>query len=341
LPVNPHPNDQEVQTAIAPDVILKLAMGFMASKHLFVANEIGLFRCLASGGATLGELAKQTNTPQRTVRISADAMVALGLPERQDDRYLNSAEAMAFLSGQGPADLYPLLRFWNRISYPTWCDLETAIRSGHASNRHNGGFTPEEQRIFSEGIEAFIAGPTEAMVSGYDFGVHRRILDLGGGTGSILQRILREHTEMLGTLFELARPIAVARRRLAATRERDRIELVTGDFFVDPIPTDHDAVILANVLHLFLPDQDRALLQNIRNAVSMGARLPIMDLLTDPTHTRPVEAALTAGEFLVIAGNGDVYSAEEVELWLEETGWRSVATMATVGPTSLLVAEAV
>jgi len=30
-------------TAVTPDVLFQIASGFMAAKHLFVANEIGLF----------------------------------------------------------------------------------------------------------------------------------------------------------------------------------------------------------------------------------------------------------------------------------------------------------
>ena len=48
-----------------------------------------------------------------------------------------------------------------------------------------------------------------------------------------------------------------------------------------------------------------------------------------------------AGEFLVIAGHGDVYSDVEVRGWLQETGWRPVETKPLAGPTSLLVAEAI
>jgi len=39
-----------------PEPIMRIALGFMAAKHLFVASEIGLFEKLASGAATLDEL---------------------------------------------------------------------------------------------------------------------------------------------------------------------------------------------------------------------------------------------------------------------------------------------
>ena len=47
-----------------------------------------------------------------------------------------------------------------------------------------------------------------------------------------------------------------------------------------------------------------------------------------------------AGEFLAITGEGDVYSAEDIGGWLEETGWRLVKQQPVAGPISMIVAEA-
>jgi predicted transcriptional regulator len=96
-----------------PDLILQTAAGFMMSKHLFAANELGLFEKLADRPLTLDELAKDLSIPPRTARITADAMVALGFLEKQDDHYRNSSVSQTFLSGKTPADLRPFLRFWN------------------------------------------------------------------------------------------------------------------------------------------------------------------------------------------------------------------------------------
>ena len=43
-------------THVTPEPIFQVATGFMAAKHLFVANEVGLFEQLADGPATLDEL---------------------------------------------------------------------------------------------------------------------------------------------------------------------------------------------------------------------------------------------------------------------------------------------
>jgi hypothetical protein len=54
----------------------------MASKFLFAASEIGLFEALASGPATLGELASKTGVPSRTLGIVAAGMVSLNFIEK-------------------------------------------------------------------------------------------------------------------------------------------------------------------------------------------------------------------------------------------------------------------
>ena len=324
-------------TDVTPEPIFQVASGFMAAKHLFVANEVGLFEQLADGPVTLDELAERTGISRRRLRILADAMVVLGFVERHGESYQNAPIAATFLTGTTPADLRPFLRFWNRLSYPTWTKLEDAIRTGQAQSTLD---LPEEaQRIFSEGVEAIQAAPAQALPSTYDFSRHQRILDLGGGTGSWLTAILRQYSGLEGTLFELPSAAAVARGHLASDPATEQVKVVEGDFFNDPIPAGHDVVLIANVVHLISPERILELLRRTRRDVPEGARLLLVDFWTDATHTEPAFAALIAGEFLVITGEGDVYSEEEAHRWLQETGWRALEREPLAGPVSVIVAE--
>src|SRR5262249_61150834 len=98
-------------TAVTPEPIMKVAMGFMAAKHLFVASEVGLFEALAAGPATIEELASRTGVPSRTIAIATAAMVSLGLIEQDGDRDQNGEAAPAFLAGNPGADLTRVPRF--------------------------------------------------------------------------------------------------------------------------------------------------------------------------------------------------------------------------------------
>jgi hypothetical protein len=114
---------------------------------------------------------------------------------------------------------------------------------------------------------------------------------------------------------------------------------VAGDFFTDPIPAGHDAVLIANVIHLFSPAHNLELLRRTRAHVPTGTRLLLADFWTDATHTQPPFAALMAGEFLVITGEGAIYSEEEARGWLQASGWQTVERKPLAGPVSLLIAE--
>ncbi len=308
---------------VTPEPIMRIAQGFMAAKHLFTATAIGLFEALADGPATLDVIAAKCRIPQRTLRISADAMARLGLLQRDGDHYRNSPSTAAFLSGAPGPDLRPMLRFWDQISYRLWLNFETAVRAGEGQRQFER-FTDEQQQIFSAGVEAFSAGAAAALAANYDFDQHRRVLDVGGGTGSFLIAILRRFPALRGTLFELPGACAVARRRLSDVPEGARIAVVEGNFFENSLPEGHDAMIIANTVHVLSAAHNLELLKRLRASATASARLLLVDVWLDPTHTQPPAAALASGEFLMVSGEGQAYGEDEAEGWLAQTGWHKL-----------------
>jgi SAM-dependent methyltransferase len=287
----------------------------------------------------LDDLAQRTLVPQRTLRILLDALVATGFVERQNQHYGNGAVTAAFLSGSPSApDLRPILRLWNHIVYPQWLQLEQSLRTGQATFGF-ADFSPEQAQIFSTGVEALTARAASALATNYNFGRHQRVLDLGGGTGSFLFAALQQHPGFTATLFELPATAALARRRLAELPEAPAVQILEGNFLEDSIPQGYDAILLANIVHLFSPVRNRTLLQRIRQSAPTGARLLLVDFWTDATHTQPTFAALMAGEFQIVTGEGDVYSTDEVFAWLYESGWRPLEHKLLAGAASLIIAE--
>ncbi len=322
----------------SPEPIMRVATGFMAAKHLFAANELGLFEALAESPATIEALAARTGLTRRAARISADAMVALGLLERDDDLYRNSEATATFLAGRAGPDLRPFLRFWDRLSYPTWQNFSHALASGPTEEIIT--LEDELQQIAAAGIEAILAGPANALGRVVDLSTCERLLDVGGGTGSWSIALATHYPQLRATVLELPAVANVARERIASAGLERRIDVVTGDALNDELPAGYDAFLVANVVHYWSPDTNRALLRRLRSAAERGARLLLADFWTDPTHTEPVVAALMAGEFAVHLREGDVYSVEEVRDWLIDTGWRFLSHETLAGPVSVVTAQA-
>ncbi|MBW3546962.1 MAG: SAM-dependent methyltransferase, partial [Actinobacteria bacterium] len=169
--------DRSPDSDVSPEPILQIAGGFMASKHLFAASELGIFEALAEGATDVDGLAARTGLTRRAARISADAMVALGLLERDGEAYRNTPPAATFLAGVTPADLRPFLRFWDRVSYPAWLGFADALAAGPSEQIFD--LDDELQQVASEGIEAILTGPAMALARSGDFAGRRSLLDVG------------------------------------------------------------------------------------------------------------------------------------------------------------------
>jgi SAM-dependent methyltransferase len=324
------------QPGLAPDLILRLATSFMATRYLMAAVEVGMFEVLGDTPLDLDALASRIAVPKRTTRICADAMVALGLLERDGPLYRNGPAADAFLSGRGPRDLRPFLRSMDRI-YPAWAEFTDATRTGQGPG-YITRLDPEAQRVYSAGVESVSTGSARALAESYEFGQHRRLLDLGGGTGSFLVPILERHPAIECGLFELPQVVPLARENLKAHKSDGRVQFYGGDLLRDQLPTGYDAFLLANVVHIFTPEHNRDLLERLHASAPSGARLLLVDFWTDPTHTQPFFAAIMAGQFLMSGGEGDVYSEDEMRDMLADTGWVMSGRRPLTGPASLVVA---
>lgn len=340
---------------------------FMAARYAALGVRVGLFEHLARGPATLDELARDLAMPRRTTRMLADALVASELLLRPTLRYRNSPLAQALLAGTSPlADLRPLaaaldrllaepapgstpawwaglrgagpLRLWEQVLVPQWSGLERSLRTDTATFALDTLDT-EQHRTLATAVAWLSASAAQALALAYPFGGHQRLLDLGGGTGTFLLAALRRHPHLDATLFELPQAAELAAALLAAEPATRTVRVVAGDLFADPLPAGHDLILLANLAHLFAPERNQALLRRIRQAAAPGARLLLVDFWTDRRRTRPPLAALMAGAFQTISGEGDVYSAEEARAWLAACGWSAGQPQLLAGPLSLIAAD--
>jgi hypothetical protein len=158
--------------------------------------------------------------------------------------------------------------------------------------------------------------------------------------GAWLAAVLSRFPSLEGTLYDRSAVVALARQRLNGDPLEHRIRFAEGDFLQDNLPGEHDAVLIANVLHLFPTEKNCELLARVRSCAPDRARLLLADLWMNSTQTEPLLAALMAGGFLLTRFGGECYSEDDVGAWLHKTGWRLLERRPLAGPHSLIVAEA-
>jgi hypothetical protein len=144
-------------------------------------------------------------------------------------------------------------------------------------------------------------------------GGFRRLLDLGGASGSWTIAWLEAEPQARATIFDLPHVIPLARARLSATTVADRVEFVAGDFYTDPLPRGADLVWVSAIIHQNSPTQNRQLYQRIAEALEPGAWLYIRDVVLDSSRTQPVAGAMFAVNMLAATAGGNSYTLADIE----------------------------
>ena len=135
-------NDVPQPTETLPDRIVSTAYLFRQSKVLFVAAELDVFGILAVGPLDLETLKARSGVHPRGARDFFDALVALGLLDRDSKgRYANTPESDCYLVRGKPTYIGGLLRHLDKRHYENWDRLCRALITRVSERaRHQGLF---------------------------------------------------------------------------------------------------------------------------------------------------------------------------------------------------------
>jgi hypothetical protein len=142
----------------------------------------------------------------------------------------------------------------------------------------------------------------------------RRVVDVGGGRGTLLAAVLASRPDLHGIVFDLPEVVAGAAETLRAAGVAERCAIESGDFFV-AVPAGADGYLLANVLHDWDDDRSVAILRNCRRAIQGDGRVLIVErmIFSDPERSLPT--LLSDLNMLVLTGGQERTEEEYARLF--------------------------
>ncbi len=157
----------------------------------------------------------------------------------------------------------------------------------------------------------------------------RRLLDVGGGTGIYAIAWLQRHPGLTAIVWDRPEVLKVAREMAEAFGVVDRLELIPGDMFLDPVPTGADVVLLSNILHDWDVPACRELVARCASGLPTGGRLLVHDVFLNDALDGPLPVALYSAALFRLT-EGRAYSAAEYRDWLSEAGLQPGALVPTL-----------
>ena len=324
-----------------------LAAGFVYSQVLLAACRLGLFGILGERPQSLEVVARRVGlTPDAAARL-LEAAVALDLASVRGPNRYGLGETGAAIAGDPGiramvehhalfyADMADPVALLRGETSPSLRAYWAYARSSDPSTLPDGAVAAYSTLMAAS--QTLIA---EQVTSAYDFGRHRRLLDVGGGEGAFVAAVARACPRIAFELFDLPAVAARAERALSGLGLAHRVTVTGGDFTRDPLPRDADVVTLVRVLHDHDDTVANALLRNVRNSVAPGATLVIAEPLPGTASAERVSAYFAM--YLLAMGSGRLRNYETVSRMLASAGFVGTRHVPTSIPlqTSVIVATA-
>jgi hypothetical protein len=330
---------------ITPDAILNLGDAFRRAKVLLSAVELGLFTILAEGPLDLTTLGKKTSLHERGARDFLDALVALGMLQRDEKgRYANTPETDLYLDRSKPTYIGGYLEFTNARLWTAWHLLTDALRtgrpqSGERATANYGAYYADAavRENTAKGMTGGCLPAAKIIAERFPWREYQSILDIGTAEGCLPVQVLLEHHHLTGIGFDLPELAALFEDYVGAHGLSKRLRFHPGDFFVDPFPR-ADVIVMGRVLHNWDLKSKKMLLKKAYDTLPKSGALIVYERLIDDERRTNVAGLLASLNMLVMTAGGFDFTSADCISWMREAGFRDMRVAPLAAELSMVAA---
>lgn len=313
-----------------------LRQGFMTARIVLTAAELDLFSLLGHRPLTVDEVVAATSGNPRAMTILLDALCALGYLVKQGATYQTEPSAVPLLARGGAQSMLPMVLHMGTL-WQTWSQLtDIALGKAVADGEGPGALHKDHIKAFIGAMHAVASKMAPAVVATVNPAGIRKMIDVGGGSGSYTLAFLQASPEIRATLFDLPEVVEMAKERIEAEGMLERVTLMPGDFNSDPLPPGHDFAFLSAIIHQNSHEQNKVLYGKIYQALEPGGRIVVRDHVMSPDRTQPLDGALFAVNMLVGTSGGSTYTFDEIADGLSSAGFTGIRQLQSKGMFSLV-----
>jgi hypothetical protein len=343
-------NASEQAQGPTPDAIMQLGTAFWGSKTLLSAVELGLFSELSASGPQDAEaLRERLGLHARSARDFLDALVALGMLERDDGLYSNTPSTDLFLDRSKPSYVGGLLEMANARLFGFWNSLTEGLRTGEPQNEAKsadaesaGSFfdaiyaDPQRLRGFVKAMTGVSIGVAHALAASFPWERYQSVIDIGCAEGCVPVQIALAHEHIGGGGFDLPVVGPLFDEYVAQAGLGERLRFHAGDFFAEPLPA-AEVLIMGHILHDWSAEEKRLLLAKAHAALPDGGALIVYEAIIDDDRRENAFGLLMSLNMLIETPAGFDYTAADCQRWMREVGFSDAYARPLVGPDSMVV----
>lgn len=328
-----------------PEAIMQLGLGFWGSKTLLSAVELGLFSELAAAGSLDADgLRERLGLHPRSALDFFDALVALGLLEREDGRYRNTPASEVFLDRAKPSYVGGVLEMASMRLFGFWSSLTEGLRTGKPQNEAKSGGNffevlyadPARLREFAKAMTGTSNAVAGVIAASFPWHRYQTLIDVGCAEGCVPVAVARAHSHITGGGFDLPPVGPLFDEYVSSAGLGDRLRFYPGDFFVDALPA-ADVLVMGKILHDWDANRKLGLLQKAHDALPDGGALIVYEAIIDDERRTNAFGLLMSLNMLIETPAGFDYTAADCQAWMRDVGFTHTYAKHLLGPDSMIV----
>lgn len=312
--------------SLNPEKVLQFSFAYAPPLMIEAAVRLGLFDALANGEKSADDLALETKTSVRGVRILLNGLVGLALLSHpKPGHYQLSPEADAFLVRGRPAYLGGFFRHASTQLIPKWLNLTEIVRSGKPAVAVNA--EGEGAAFFEQFVEDIFPLSRRAAMGLADHlnlpaaTAPVSVLDLAAGSGVWSVSLAEKSKQVRVTAVDWPGVLPVTKRVAERHGVADRFAYVAGDLDSANFGTGHHVATLGHILHSEGIERSKSLLKKTFAAMAPGGTIAIAEWLVSDDRSGPPPGLIFAVNMLVNTERGDTFSFGEIARWLTAAGF--------------------
>ena len=327
----------------SPPALFEMATAYWLSQAIYVAAKLGIADLLRNGPQSCVALATSTGSDAPSLFRLMRALSSVGIFAHLGRGHFALSRLAERLQTGVHGSLRAMVITIGEIHYQACGSLLHSVQTGSpAFNTVFGASLFDYLQQNTDAADAFNQGMANvssllayAVLMAYDFAGISSIVDVGGGQGKLLEKILQFNPDITGTVFDTASTIEGAQQGFGGDVRKRRCSYVVGDFFTS-VPQGADAYLLCGVIHDW--DDRRALriLRNCRRAMTEKGRLLIVDMVVPDTDATSFSKLLDLN-MLAMTGGRERTQAEFRAL-LDAADYKLTRIIPTMAPQSIIEA---
>jgi hypothetical protein len=324
---------------------MQLGLGFMASRAILSAIDLGLFTNLAGRPANSETLSKQLGIHPRASSDFLDALVALGLLARAGQIYSNTPEADFFLDKAKPSYIGGFLEMCSARLYPFWDLLTEALKTGQPQSEAKSGegnsfdtlyADPQRLKGFLSAMTGFSLSAATVLAEKFPWRNYKSFADVGGAQGTVAAQIALGNPHLQCIVFDLPAVKPHAEEYIQAMNLEGRLRFVAGDFFKDALPI-VDVIVMGHILHDWDLEEKKRLIRKAYDALPAGGAFLALDsVIDDERRGNPLPLLISLNMLIETPGGFD-YCGSDCRQWMSEAGFRETRVEHLLGHDSMVV----